>query len=47
MSYGVYLFHWPVYVLLRERGWQLATWQGAAMAPDNSAARSATASAIW
>jgi peptidoglycan/LPS O-acetylase OafA/YrhL len=25
ISYGLYLFHWPVFVLLRERGWDLAT----------------------
>jgi peptidoglycan/LPS O-acetylase OafA/YrhL/lysophospholipase L1-like esterase len=23
MSYGVYLYHWPVFVLLRQRGWDL------------------------
>ena len=23
ISYGVYLFHWPVFVVLRERGWTL------------------------
>jgi peptidoglycan/LPS O-acetylase OafA/YrhL len=32
VSYGVYLFHWPVFVVLRERGWQLTTWQGATLA---------------
>ena len=25
ISYGVYLFHWPVDVVLRERGWKLAS----------------------
>jgi peptidoglycan/LPS O-acetylase OafA/YrhL len=25
ISYGLYLFHWPVFVLLRERGWDLTS----------------------
>jgi peptidoglycan/LPS O-acetylase OafA/YrhL/lysophospholipase L1-like esterase len=25
ISYGLYLFHWPVFVLLRERGWTLTS----------------------
>jgi peptidoglycan/LPS O-acetylase OafA/YrhL len=25
ISYGLYLFHWPVFVLLRERGWNLTS----------------------
>ncbi|MBI5087404.1 MAG: hypothetical protein HZB15_00620 [Actinobacteria bacterium] len=25
ISYGLYLFHWPVYVVLRERGWDLTS----------------------
>lgn len=25
VSYGLYVFHWPVFVLLRERGWDLTT----------------------
>ena len=25
VSYGVYLYHWPVYVLLRQHGWRLTT----------------------
>ncbi len=32
VSYGLYLFHWPVFVLLRERGWDLATPGGLAVA---------------
>jgi peptidoglycan/LPS O-acetylase OafA/YrhL/lysophospholipase L1-like esterase len=28
VSYGVYLFHWPIDVVLRERGWNLATFGG-------------------
>ena len=32
VSYGLYLFHWPVFVVLRERGWQLETWRGATVA---------------
>jgi hypothetical protein len=31
ISYGLYLFHWPVFVLLRERGWDLATAGGLAV----------------
>ena len=32
ISYGVYLIHWPVDVLLRERGWRLDTLGGFAVA---------------
>jgi len=32
ISYGVYLIHWPVDVLLRERGWRLDTVGGFAVA---------------
>jgi len=32
VSYGIYLFHWPVDVVLRERGWNLATPGGFAVA---------------
>jgi peptidoglycan/LPS O-acetylase OafA/YrhL/lysophospholipase L1-like esterase len=32
ISYGVYLFHWPIFVVLRERGWDLATPLGLGLA---------------
>lgn len=32
VSYGVYLFHWPVFVLLRTHGWQLGRPLGLAVA---------------
>jgi peptidoglycan/LPS O-acetylase OafA/YrhL/lysophospholipase L1-like esterase len=32
ISYGVYLFHWPIDVVLRERGWNLSTLGGFAFA---------------
>ena len=32
ISYGVYLYHWPVFLLLRQHGWQLARPGGFAVA---------------
>ena len=32
VSYGLYLFHWPIFVLLRNHGWDLATVWGFAVA---------------
>ena len=32
VSYGLYLVHWPVFVLLRQHGWDTASWGGAAVA---------------
>ncbi|MBI4936269.1 MAG: acyltransferase [Actinobacteria bacterium] len=32
VSYGLYLVHWPVFVLLRQHGWDLAQWRGALVA---------------
>jgi peptidoglycan/LPS O-acetylase OafA/YrhL/lysophospholipase L1-like esterase len=32
ISYGVYLYHWPVFVLLRQRGWDLTDIPGLSVA---------------
>jgi hypothetical protein len=32
VSYGLYLVHWPVFVLLRQHGWDLGRWDGALVA---------------
>lgn len=32
VSYGLYLVHWPVFVLLRRHGWDLTGWRGASLA---------------
>lgn len=38
VSYGLYLFHWPVFVALRDRGWDLATPGGMVIAFSLTAA---------
>ena len=32
VSYGLYLVHWPVFVVLRAHGWDTRSWGGAALA---------------
>ncbi|MFZ4718081.1 MAG: acyltransferase family protein [Ilumatobacteraceae bacterium] len=32
VSYGLYLVHWPVFVLLRQHGWDTRSWGGALLA---------------
>ena len=32
ISYGLYLFHWPIFVAMRQHGWNLATPKGFAVA---------------
>jgi peptidoglycan/LPS O-acetylase OafA/YrhL len=42
MSYGIYLFHWPVFVLYRQHGWDLSSPGGFIIAVGTTVAISAT-----
>jgi len=38
MSYGIYLFHWPIFVLYRQRGWDLTEPSGFVLAVTTTVA---------
>ena len=47
VSYGLYLVHWPAFVLLRQHGWDTTSWGGAAVAVGITAAITLLSYFVW